>query len=1039
MIKVRSIGAAEVQIGRRRITRSTEVVLAVAVYLCVRAGDRIARDEVVEIFWPDTELTKGRHSLRQILYRLRQKGFVLDEDGGELYLDPARVDCDARDALREAWPESAEPSMIEDSGEFLPGFAREISVRFRGWLDATRSRIAAQYRSAALLQLAEARREGRWADMERWARLVLRADPLNETATMARAESEVMAGSKAVAMEILDQYVEELGDRSGQIALPATMLRKRISERRTEWGGRGGREIALVGRQEAMNQLTEMIESASAGNGGSLLVCGAPGVGKTRLCNEVRAFADLTGFRTLIVRVPTTATQQPMSTILSLTPLLLETRGAAGSSPVAMRLLRSAISPDRPSETTHSPTTTTTEELTWALSNVLQAISHEAKLFIHLDDLHNCDTQSLEIVRSLAPAAEALRVIWLATSRNSRPFPERMNESPSSFGRITLQPLTRADSITLARAYSSVGSQVQPDEYLEEIARISGGNPLFLRELTALSPAAFARRDTPASLRRLIRERLSSLSALELRLLRLIGLLGNHASIARLRILSGSTAVDLAASLEQLGHSGLVAVSVTGVLELHESWHSAIFEQFPPTARIALGIECADLLAAEAQPTDSLERAWRAATLYTECGERERACSLFESAADQLRDRRLMAEAAAAYQRARELASEAEHHTRLCVKLAHVMHAVRDFDAALEVCESALAQLPLNRGADASSEAYLRAMQVDGLWRSGRPYRTALERLAQLARAPELPAEACHFCALVGLRLLLHDGQSDLETKFLRAVEQSTERDGATVTGTLALLIYRTERCDETQVRDLERHLSQMPLSDLPPSVQCMSLRYRSTAMRWIGDLSQAVVLGLEALSCASSFGLPGELELTALYLAFMYMDQCDVTSARHWLETSQHAARGTSNDERVRAQLLAHARLSLQEGRYRECAALFAESGVDPLSDTVGKRGALTAATLAVASAQCGQYELASATIERCIPIAIREPPSLVLDYLAELVVWCLHELKRGDEGTAFGREYLSRRDLCPKRPLAPFHARLHRLLAAHDSPHNP
>ncbi len=64
MIRVRALGDSEIQIGRRRITLSTEVIFALALFLCLRAGERLSRDEVVETFWDTTDVAKGRHSLR---------------------------------------------------------------------------------------------------------------------------------------------------------------------------------------------------------------------------------------------------------------------------------------------------------------------------------------------------------------------------------------------------------------------------------------------------------------------------------------------------------------------------------------------------------------------------------------------------------------------------------------------------------------------------------------------------------------------------------------------------------------------------------------------------------------------------------------------------------------------------------------------------------------------------------------------------------------------------------------------------------------
>ncbi|HET8771497.1 MAG TPA: hypothetical protein VFM71_10995, partial [Gemmatimonadaceae bacterium] len=245
MITVRALGASEIRIGRKRIPLGAEVVFALGLYLCTRAGERLTRDELCEVFWGDGRDAAGRHSLRQMLYRLRRHGLTLDEDGEELYLDPARVDSDLNEALEETWVTSAEPSAIEAATSLVPGFTRHISARFQDWFDSIRNRLAAQHRRAALRQISVARREGRWADLDKWALQVLSSDPLNEEATLARAESAAMAGSKTIALEIIDAYIEELGDRANVIGLPASVLRRRIAERRSEWVDRRPMEVPL--------------------------------------------------------------------------------------------------------------------------------------------------------------------------------------------------------------------------------------------------------------------------------------------------------------------------------------------------------------------------------------------------------------------------------------------------------------------------------------------------------------------------------------------------------------------------------------------------------------------------------------------------------------------------------------------------------------------------------------------------------------------------------------------------------------------------
>ena len=1019
MITVRAIGAAEVQIGRKRITKSTEMVLAVAAYLCVRAGERLTRDGAIDVFWPGGDLAKGRHSLRQMLYKLRLKGFTLDEDGESLFLDRARVDCDATRVLDDSWPETAEPWMIEDSGEFLPVVTRTISPQFQEWLDSTRSQVSAQYRRAAIRQIVQARREGRWADLERWARVVLRTDPLNEEATMARAESAAMAGSKSAALEILDRYVEELGERAGQIALPATVLRRRISERKPEWGGNGNREVPLVGRAAEVKQLTEAVECAANGRGGAFVLRGAAGIGKTRLIHETRAFATFAGFQSIAVRIPSSAPSQPLSVALTLIPQLLALRGAAGCPPLAMTLLRSATAPERISSV-HPPANTSSDEIIWALCSLLEAVSEETRLFIHLDDLHHSDVESLTLIGRLAGLTGSLRLVWLATTRPSRASDGAPFRHTHGFVTMNIAPLSHDSSVQLAHEYSKVLPLSRSAFELQRLAGLSGGNPLFLHELSARRDPHSPRDGTPASLLKLIRERLSELNSEDVFVLRVVGLLGSLATIARVRTITLVEHAALADLLEQLSDSGILSVGPEGTLELHECWQEVVFDQHSPASLATLGLACAELLLSEVDVFQSLARVRRAAELLLEAGAIGRASVLFESAGDELRDRRLLAEAADAYQRSAAVLGTEARSPHLIMKLAGVQHAARNFESALATCESAF-HAP-SRFADASTLTHLRALQVDSLWKAGQSYREQLKQLAADVQNPDVTIDACHFGCLVGIRLLMNDRHSPLEQQFCAAIQASTLRSGPTTVGQLALLAYEAERGTSKGVLELDSSLARAPLDRLPPSLQCVSLRYRSTALRFVGEYETALALGTDAVRRATAFGLVEEIDLTALQLAFMSMDACDLESANEWLEKSKGAVIGVRIHERTRAHTHATGRLQYQQMRYEECLKTYSCSEDDPLKDILVKRKAVVCATMGAAAAETHRPELARRLIDECVGIVRSEPASVALDYATELATRAMISMNRSTEARSLASEYATRRMRHFNRPLAPF-----------------
>ena len=1025
VIQVRGLGDSEIQIGRKRLTLSTEVAFAVAFYLCMHAGERVPRDDIVAAFWGDSDDARGRHSLRQMLYRLRQKGLMLDEDGEELLLDPARVDCDVTQALAETWPETVAPEALESMGELLPGFSRAITPRFRDWLDGLRAQVEAQFRRAALRQISLARREGRWADLERWGRLVLRSDPLNEEATLARAESAAMAGSKAMALEILDQYVEELGDRATQIALPATVLRRRIAERRPEWAGRATHETHLVGRADLMRKLTDLIATTARGEGQAVTLWGAPGVGKTRLASELRSFAEMTGFRSVFARATSANASSPLSLALSLSSLLCDLPGAAGCSPTAMALLQRLLAPASPESRAdvNIAGTESFARVTWSLEEVLRAASEESRVLVYIDDIHNCDSVSLGILHSLVAATKQCRIFWIATSRMvHRAQPPYNANDRDVFRRLTVPPLGLEHATALAASLAtSVPSRVSSEDCVR-IAGLAGGNPLFVRELVLHLPLGRYDDDIPQSLRQLMHDTLTGLTGSEIRLLRIVALLGSLATLSRVRSLSGNPAALLSGTVEHLDDAGLLSLGVGGALELHECWQQALGDGLSAVARASLSFECAELLVAETDPRSRLERTWRCAELYQAAGEHARAIEMYRSAGDQLLLRGLSEQASSAYERALPLCREEVDSLRTLTKLASAEHAAGNLEASIETCTRALS-MGTNAGSTARGDAVLvQALLVDALWKTNRDYHIELERLAGRLQDDSLSAEVCHLACLLGLRVVLNDAHSPLEHVFAERARAATEMHGASVTGELVALMVQTERGSMDAVRAADASLSVLPLDDCTPQLQCMALQYRSNAMRWIGDSTRTLQLAEQALTRALAFGFPDGAARISIQMVFACLDDNDLDSADTWLARCEAATHEGITSERVHALAHAKCRVLLQRSQFNEFLLACRMHGIDPMADKMAKRGSVDAASIGFAAAKCGKQKLSMDMTAFARSVIDADRPSRYFDYPAELVLRTLRIVGQDSEADQFGTGYVGRRRRTHARPLSAF-----------------
>src|ERR1041385_7000313 len=107
--------------------------------------------------------------------------------------------------------------------------------------------------------MSRARDGGGWSGAGRAARGGLAVEPLNEEATLGLAEMLAIAGSKAKALSFLDRYIEDVDGSSADLRVPATVVRRRISERFPERAP-GRMQSPFLGREAEMGLLTERFD-----------------------------------------------------------------------------------------------------------------------------------------------------------------------------------------------------------------------------------------------------------------------------------------------------------------------------------------------------------------------------------------------------------------------------------------------------------------------------------------------------------------------------------------------------------------------------------------------------------------------------------------------------------------------------------------------------------------------------------------------------------------------------------------------------------
>lgn len=1015
VIRVRVLGSSEISIGRKRITPSAEVVFALGFYLCMRAGERLARDEVTSLLWGDGREAQSRHSLRQMLYRLRQQGFTLDEEGDHLFLDPARVDSDVARMYVETWPTVATREEVEAAAKLAPGFAPQLTPEYGEWLDGVRARVAAQHRRAALHQASQARREGRWADLDKWALDVLAADPLNEEATLSRAESAAMAGSKAYALEIIDQYLEELGDRSVRIGLPAALLRKRIAERMPEWPERLASAGELVGRSDILRLLAESTAQAASGSGGVVVLWGGAGIGKTAVAFESCRAAGLAGLRVITVRSAREGSQRPLSTAGDLICQLRDLPGAAGCGPEDLALLARAtdVTTD-PKRSTFVPPDTPAGRGSFssALEDLFDAVTSEVRLVILIDDFHAIDPLSAELLAPLLAGARNSRCLWLLTSRTQRVATGDLLPTGTRFVRVG--PLNDDAAVALARSLLDSAAAQLSDHRARTIAQASGGNPLFIREL-AWHHRAFTQIDSlPTSISAVVQRRLQATSPDHVRVLQLLCLLGTCSTVHRVALALQRSPIELADALWQLESEGILTHRADGTLTLHDSWYDAVDEGIAGATRAALSL--ASGLALE-QTCSSPDELRHAAHLILAGGDVQRASTLLTRSAETLLALGQVEEAAITLDKLLQEPQSSESRFSLLVKLTVVHFVSGRPDLVVARSTEALALTAGITMASRADVATLYCYRMDALTRLHQDHRQDLSTLAALASDQSLPPNARAFVCYTGIRTAFHGDSTELEELFFTQASALTGDPESALLASLVRLIYFAEHARRDDVRLIDAAISAIPSEVVPFAWQCRILRTRAMALRLVDDVETAIALFTRAFDLAESRHLGDEASIAAEALVFTHLDLDDCKSAETWILRWE---RWNSKEYALRTRALTHAksRLAVQLGDFGSADRLCRSAEALWRQDLLGKRCAVDFATAAYCAASLRQRARANSLIQEAVSAVERNRASHQIDYAAEMALRALRATGRHESAQAFAQGYLRRRSR--ERPTA-------------------
>lgn len=925
MIRLHSLGQCTIEVGDARLTPSAETLFAAALYLVLEAGRPIERREIIEVIWAGVTDRKANQCLRQTLYKLNSMGAALRCTRTHVVLPGRSVQSDCG-ALLEA-SERAEMERLADTvpGAFLPGYAPRFSVPYVEWLERQRDLVTSALRRVLVTGMNARKARGEWRRAEPLAMRCLAIDPLNEEATLVLAEAAAMNGSKVKALAILDRYLRDIGPDAREIRLPATLMRRRIAE---VYPGDliPVRETPHVGRDAEIAELSRALSATESSHGSSFLIWGEPGIGKTRLVREFTRAATLDPVQVARVGCQSHDERRPLSIFVDLVPRLLELRGSVGCSPESMKYLKRLISHD-PNDTSFSPDSRESEllfsNIRRSVFDLLDAIAAEGKLIVVIEDIHWLDRMSWEIMRDIPGWVATRPVVVLLTSRVvtvAACFSDGEQGSPTM---VHVLPLQEEASRELLRSVTEGTIRQGNTAFSDWCIASAGGNPYFLTELAFHTSWDGEQYQAPATLGKLISERLSRLDPLSTRVLQAAGILGKLSTLERVESVLGENRIALLGALEELEALGLVDSDRQTVFCKHELLSSAALARLSKLSAALLHRHAAQVLEQDIAGSQSTALLWECARHWQQAGERERAITLLRTCAHHSIEIGLPTEAVTLLDHAMTLASDHEESLPIVETQVTALY-LADYWEKLPSTIELLGRLREqgNHPCDVHTEDELLGLEAE--WRLGVdlsiPYGKLRHCVDDAAASPEHRVRAATLALMLADNLCTLEGTQSIYNAVKPYLQSAEVKEP---TRCLCEMVYACSFGDASQAGAFADELVASTRGDSNIAMLSRVLRRASRAYSVGGAIQSAERVSLEAFRLAEQARLENSAAAAAGRLIEIYTMAGNASEAERWYRAA--TARRATWAGQVDKTILTGcgAKLALRRGDFEEAEKL--------------------------------------------------------------------------------------------------------------------
>ena len=469
----------------------------------------------------------------------------------------------------------------------------------------------------------------------------------------------------------------------------------------------------LVGRDEELAQIVQRVDAVAGGTGQLVLLAGEPGVGKTRLAQEVTLQLRNREFSLAAGRCYEPQQTAAFYPFLEALTLLFEAAPAAVRADAGRRWPHlGQLLPDQiPVHAVASEGVEDQQRLFRAVTGFLQTLAESRPVALLLDDLHWADPSSLELLQHLARQTRADRVLLFGTYRDvevGRQHPlEGTLRDLMREGLLTRIDVTRLEQEgTAALIGEAMGQEKISPQLAGLIHRRTDGNPFFVqqvmralvergdiyREAGHWERKAVEEIEVPESVRSVIGQRLSRLREETQALLREAAVLGQAFNFEELKAATGREEEEIETALEEAARAGIARPLQKDAYAFdHALTQQALYAELSPRRRRKLHLAAGEALE-QLPDARRTRRAGELAWHFLQADEPERAIFWSLRAGDQAALVFAHSEAELQYRTALELAQDTEDEiaeAEALEKLGKVLQVVARYDESLELLERA--------------------------------------------------------------------------------------------------------------------------------------------------------------------------------------------------------------------------------------------------------------------------------------------------------------------------------------------------------------